>query len=156
MTSKRSVALLIIGLVALVTAACGGGAIDESELEASVAEQLAAETGQPEPNIDCPGDLEAEVGATTECDLSVDGDDAVYPVAVEVTSVEGDQVNYKVEVGDAPSSGGDTGADSSEPTDGDGTPAGDPETPADEPDVQDEGDTGPPAAETDPATDGTE
>lgn len=91
----------------MVLAACGQSEISEAELEASVARQLAEEVGQPEPDIDCPGPLEAEVGAEMECDLSVEGDDAVYPVFVEVTSVEDGTANYTVEVGDSPSSGGE-------------------------------------------------
>ena len=107
-------------------AACGQSEISEADLEAAVATQLAEEVNQPEPNIDCPGPLEAEVGATTECELSVDGDDAVYPVAVEVTSVDGDSANYSVEVGTEPLSGGDPAG-----SEGD-APAQDPaETPAD-------------------------
>ena len=109
MTSKRARRLVIAVLagLSLIAAACGAGAIEETEVENSVATQLAEETGQPEPNIDCPGDLDAEVGATMECDLTVEGDDAVYPVTVEVTSVEDGRANYSVEVGEAPSSGGD-------------------------------------------------
>lgn len=108
MTSIWARRFVVVALAALslVGVACGAGAIEESEVEASVATQLAEETGQPEPNIDCPGDLDAEVGATMECDLTVDGDDAVYPVTVEVTSVEDGTANYSVEVGEAPSSGG--------------------------------------------------
>lgn len=124
MTLTRARRLLLAALagLAVVTAACGAGAIEESDVEASVATQLAEETDQPEPNIDCPGDLDAEVGATMECDLTVDGDDAVYPVTVEVTSVEDGTANYSVEVGEAPSSGGSD----------DGTDAGTEEEPVDE------------------------
>ena len=120
MTSTRAPRLLVSALAgfALVLAACGAGAIEESEVEASVATQLAEETDQPEPDIDCPGDLDAEVGATMECDLTVEGDDDVYPVTVEVTSVEDGRANYSVEVGDAPSSGGDDGTEE-EPAEGD-------------------------------------
>ena len=115
--SRRMLAVILAGL-ALSAAACGAGAIEEADVEASVAEQLAEETGQAEPNIDCPGDLDAEVGATMECDLTVDGDDAVYPVTVEVTSVEDGTANYSVEVGEAPESGGDETTEE-EPVEGD-------------------------------------
>ena len=114
MTRTRPAYLVLACLAAVALAACGSNAIDEAELEASVATQLAAETGQAEPNIDCPGDLPAEVGAQTECELTVDGDDAVYPVAVEVTAVEDGTASYNVEVGDAPTSGGDSDDQSTE------------------------------------------
>lgn len=159
MTSHRSVGLLITGLLALAfgVAGCGAGAIDETELEAAVASQLAAETGQDEPNIDCPGDLDAEVGAETECELSVDGDDAVYPVAVEVTAVEDGTASYKVEVGDEPISGGDSGdsgdsADATRPADGE-APADDPASPDD---TDTDTDTDTPTEESDPPVEGTE
>jgi hypothetical protein len=104
MTSPRfrRVVLLVPAGLAVLATACGSNVVPEADVESSVAEQLAAQTDQPEPNIDCPGDLEAEVGATMECDLTVDGDDAVYPVTVEVTSLEDGKANYNVEVGDAP------------------------------------------------------
>ena len=150
MTSTRARRLLlsVIAGFVITTAACGAGAIDESEVESSVATQLAEETGQPEPNIDCPGDLDAEVGATMECDLTVDGDDAVYPVEVKVTSVEDGTANYSVEVGEAPSSGGDE-ATEEEPA-GDAPTEG--ETPAEgEPTEEDL-----PGEEVDPGAEGAE
>ena len=137
-TFGRLPALALIGLVATTTAlsACGQSEISEAELEATVATQLAEEVDQPEPNIDCPGPLAAEVGATTECELSVDGDDAVYPVAVEVTSIDGDSANFDIEVGTEPISGGD-GADAPEedpadsPAEGGEQPGDETEAPAD-------------------------
>ena len=119
-TIRRRSALVLFGLLTMpaVLGACGQNEISEAELEASVATQLAEEVNQPEPDIDCPGPLEAEVGATTECELSVDGDDAIYPVSVEVTSVDGDTANYEVEVGTEPISGGaEADAPAEEPAD---------------------------------------
>jgi hypothetical protein len=91
-------------LAAGLAAGCGDdtNTVSQAEVEQQAAAELAAAVGADEPNISCPGDLEAEVGATMECDLSVEGDDAVYPVYVEVTSVEGDTANFSVEVGDQP------------------------------------------------------
>ena len=145
MNSNRSRRFLICALAgfALFAAACGAGAIEESEVEASVAAQLAEETDQPEPDIDCPGDLDAEVGATMECDLTVEGDEAVYPVTVEVTSVKDGTANYSVEVGEAPSSGDDDTTEE-EPADGEAPVEGEPT----EEDL--------PAEEVDPGAEGTE
>ena len=105
-TPRLRPARALIGLLmtAVALGACGQSEISEADLEASVATQLAEEVDQPEPNIDCPGPLEAEVGATTECELSVDGDDAIYPVTVEVTAVDGENATYDVEVGTEPRS----------------------------------------------------
>lgn len=135
MISKHTGRLLLTMLagLTLVATACGAGAVEEADVESSVAKQLAAETDQPEPNIDCPGDLDAEVGATMECDLTVDGDDAVYPVTVEVTSIEDGKANYSVEVGEAPESGGDDGGEE-EPAEGDVPAEEEAELPAEETD----------------------
>jgi hypothetical protein len=104
-------ALVPLAGAALLLSACGGGVIEEADVEASVAAELAAQLDQPEPNIDCPGDLKAEVGATMECELTVDGDDeTVLPVAVKVKSIEDGTANYSVEVGE-PKGGSDTSSD---------------------------------------------
>lgn len=65
---------------------------------------LAAEVNQPEPNIDCPEDLDAKVGAEMECVLSVEGDDKRFPVTVKVTSIddEGENAKFGVQVGSEP------------------------------------------------------
>lgn len=148
-TSKGARRLLLILLAGftLLGAACGAGAVEESDVESSVAKQLAAETDQPEPDVDCPGDLKAEVGATMECDLTVDGDDAVYPVTVEVTSLEDGKANYSVEVGEAPESGGDDAGDT-QPEEGDAPADAEAEVPEEEADL--------PAEEADPEAETTE
>lgn len=81
----------------------GEDTIDRSELEENIAVQLAEQfPDAPDPIIECPDDLEAEEGATTECDLSVEGEDAVYPVAVQITSVEDGEATFDIEVGETP------------------------------------------------------
>ena len=117
-------ALVPLAGASLLLSACGGGVIEEADVEASVAAELAAELDQPEPNIDCPGDLKAEVGASMECELTVDGDEeTVLPVAVKVESIEDGTANYSVEVGEPKG-----GSDSS----GDTEPAEEEEVPLDE------------------------
>jgi len=54
--------------------------------------------------VSCPDDLEAEVGATTRCTLSVGDDGDEYGVTVTVTSVKGDTANFDVEVDEEPRS----------------------------------------------------
>ena len=101
----------LLGLVAAGTlvlgcsgeVSVGEDTIDRSELEEQIAAQLAEEfPDAPDPIIECPDDLDAEEGATTECDLSVEGEDAVYPVAVEVTSAEDGEATFDIEVGETP------------------------------------------------------
>ena len=91
---RRATLAVAVAVLALAVSACSasvsiGGSIDEAELEQQVAEQLAATVDNGVvPSIDCPGGLDAEVGATTTCDLTVEGDDATYRANVEVTAVD--------------------------------------------------------------------
>ena len=98
---RRSAPLL---LVAALLAGCSSGdkTVDRADVEKEAATQLAAQVNQPEPDISCPDDLDAKVGATMECELSVKGDDAVYPVHIKVTSVKDGDAKFDVEVGDTP------------------------------------------------------
>lgn len=100
-SSTRLVAAAAFAGLALFGACSSTSSIDEAELESKVASQLAETTGQEEPNVDCPSDLDAEVDATIECELTVDGEDAVYPVTVTVTELDGDVANFDIEVGEA-------------------------------------------------------
>lgn len=129
---RGPIRILSVGLAALALGACSSeNTIAEAEVEAAAATELAAATGQDEPNIDCPSDLDAEVGATMECELSVDGDPQVFPVTVTVESIEDGTANFSVEVGDAPI-GDDSGSEGdTEPAD-DGTGEGDVEPTGDE------------------------
>ncbi len=78
----------------------GGRSVDEADLEQRISEILEEEVGQAPEEIDCPGDLDAEVDATMECTLNDSGES--YPVSVVVTGVDEDteQVRFDVEVGD--------------------------------------------------------
>ena len=105
--ARRPRAMLAATLLPLLGAglvACSGTAVvEQSDVEAEAATQLAAAAGiDVEPDIACPGDLTAEVGETMVCDLTVEGDSDVYEVTIEVTSVDGDDVLFDVEVADEP------------------------------------------------------
>ncbi len=99
---RRTLIALAAG-AALVGCSSGPGSVDSSEVEKVAATELAAQVGTDQlPDISCPDDLEAEVGATLTCELSVEGDDDVYPVQIEVTEVDGDDVKFDVQVDDTP------------------------------------------------------
>ena len=102
-TPLRRTLLALAAGAALVGCSSGPGAVDKAEVEKVAATELAAQVGVDElPDISCPDDLEAEVGTTMTCELSVEGDEDVYPVEIKVTSVDGDDVNFDVQVADAP------------------------------------------------------
>lgn len=88
-------------------AACGKDSVDtipQADVEQKAATQLAKEVGAAEePNISCPDDLEAKAGATMDCELSVDGEDDVYAVHVEVDSIEDGTYHLTFKVADTPS-----------------------------------------------------
>ncbi|WP_327190072.1 DUF4333 domain-containing protein [Streptomyces xinghaiensis] len=76
--------------------------LSAEKLAATVAEKLAATTGQPEPRVDCPENLAGKVGTTTRCTLTAD-DGSTLGVSVKVTSVEGDQINFDIKADDTAS-----------------------------------------------------
>lgn len=101
----RTPAASVLAVLAIGLAGCSFGEkeVSEAEIEEQVATQLAAQvTTQPKPDIDCPGPLKAEVGATLDCVLSVQGEPDRYPVKVEVKSVEDDKATFDIEVGNEP------------------------------------------------------
>jgi hypothetical protein len=81
-------------LVALL-AACGTATVPETGVEERTRERLASmhdDVG----DVDCPEDLEAEVGATMECMATIDG--VERGVTIEVTGVEDDMAEWKIDV----------------------------------------------------------
>ncbi|MFI7008463.1 DUF4333 domain-containing protein [Streptomyces sp. NPDC050145] len=61
-----------------------------------IATTLAAQTGQPKPDVTCPEDLEGKVGATGRCTLTA-SDGSSIGVSVKVTSVEGKQMKFDIQ-----------------------------------------------------------
>ena len=54
------------------------------------------------PDVSCPDDLEAEVGAETRCTLTAGGDPTEYGVTVTVTAVEGTDAEFDIVVDEEP------------------------------------------------------
>lgn len=102
----RQAELALVASAAVLLSACsasigGDATLDREETEGNIAAQLVEMfPDAPEPIITCPDEIQAEVGAAFECQLTVEGDPAVYPVRATVTSLEGDQVQYTFEVGE--------------------------------------------------------
>jgi hypothetical protein len=64
-----------------------------------IATQLAAQTGQPKPDVVCPEDLEGKVGTTGRCTLTAK-DGSSVGVSVKVTAVEGKTMKFDIKVDD--------------------------------------------------------
>ncbi|MFJ9028550.1 DUF4333 domain-containing protein [Streptomyces sp. NPDC102274] len=94
--------VLLVGCSASVDVGTSAPKLSTDKLAATVAEKLAATTGQPKPDITCPEDLVGKVGTTTRCELTA-GDGSTLGVTVKVTSVEGDEINFDIKADDTAS-----------------------------------------------------
>lgn len=97
MIKNTLLALATVAGFALV-AGCGSSAVAQSDVEAQISSQLAEQVGQEPDDVVCPGDLDAEVDTEMECTLTAGEDE--LPVTATVTDVDGDTVNFDIEVGD--------------------------------------------------------
>jgi len=84
----------------LLTGGCGGTDVAKGQLEEQLKTRLTNQAGQGPDLIECPGDLEAKVGATQRCVLTAK--EIKVGVNVSVTAVDGAEVQYDVEVDDKP------------------------------------------------------
>jgi hypothetical protein len=89
-------ALLLAGL-----SACGADPVPAAQVAASAEKALERQIGI-RPDITCPKELEAKVGASTRCTLTAAGDPTKYGVTVTVTSVDGDSPDLQVKVDEEP------------------------------------------------------
>ena len=95
MPPRRLRVLAVAPVLALGLTACGSS-IGQDELETQVADALASRAGVAA-EVSCPGDLDAEVGVTTEC-RAVDPDTGeATRWRIVVTSVEDETADFDVE-----------------------------------------------------------
>ena len=112
MSVRANPANALVGLVGLALAfglagcsgsvSFGGSAVKGSEVASQVSSELEARVGRAPEKVECPDDLDAEVGATTECILTDSGES--YEVMIEVTSVdeENESVLFDIQVAEEP------------------------------------------------------
>jgi hypothetical protein len=91
-----AVPLLLLGL-----SACGAGSLAAEDVATGAEDALEEQVGA-RPDISCPDDIDAKVGAETRCTLTAGGDPTEYGVTVTVTSDEGDSATFDVEVDEEP------------------------------------------------------
>lgn len=102
MLRRRSVlALTLPVLVAAALGGCGdddssGGDLKKDDLQRDISRRLAQATGGGAPEVACPSNLPAKVGAAIRCRVAVDG--TSYGVTVTVTSTNGGSAQYDVQV----------------------------------------------------------
>jgi hypothetical protein len=90
-------------LLLLAPAACGSGVLTAGKVADGAEDALEKKVGV-RPDVTCPGDLDAKVGATGRCTLTAPGDDTTYGLTVTITKVDGDDAAFDVEVDSAPKS----------------------------------------------------
>ncbi len=91
----RRLPLLVVGpVLALGLTACGS-AIGQDELEKQVSSTLESQFGVAA-DVSCPGDLDAEVDASTECTATDPDSGEEIALQITVTSVEGDMANFDI------------------------------------------------------------
>lgn len=92
---RRLMAVVVLAIAPL--SACSvnfSHEIKREDLETEVANMIEQKSGTAPESVSCDETLEHEVGASTNCTITIDGEDSVIPV--EVTSVEGDEAEVSV------------------------------------------------------------
>jgi hypothetical protein len=75
----------------------GGRVLSGDELETQITDKLEEQVGQRPASVECPDEVEVEVGAAFQCTLTAD-DGTTLPVNGTVTDEEG---GFEIEVGEA-------------------------------------------------------
>jgi hypothetical protein len=92
------VRLVALASLPLAFAACSSAAaVESSSVETSAMDQFSQQFEVE--SVECPDDLPAEEGATATCVL-VDGAGGSFEMTVTVTSVDGDDVEFDLELTD--------------------------------------------------------
>jgi hypothetical protein len=93
--------LLVVVPVLACLAACGADPIPAPDV-AQAAEDLLEEEIGFRPEVTCPDDVEAEVGASTRCTLTAGDDPTEYGVTVTLAALEEDEPGWSVQVDEEP------------------------------------------------------
>jgi Domain of unknown function (DUF4333) len=99
--SRRLRLLAATPVLAAGLAACGADTVSAEKVAEGAADALEVPAGA-RPEVTCDEGLPAEVGAETRCTLTIGDDPEQYGVTATVTSVDGDTVNFDVQVDDEP------------------------------------------------------
>jgi hypothetical protein len=91
---RRLPLLAVAPVLGLGLTACGSS-IGQDELEKQVSSTLESRFGVAA-DVSCPGDLDAEVDATTECSAIDPDSGEKIRLRITVTSVEGDTADFDI------------------------------------------------------------
>ncbi|WP_405440460.1 DUF4333 domain-containing protein [Streptomyces niveus] len=99
--SATAAGVLLVGCSGSVSLGTSTPEVSKDKLADTVAERLAATTGQAKPDITCPEALEGKADATTRCALTA-ADGSTLGVTVTVSAVDGDNVDFDIKADDTP------------------------------------------------------
>ena len=91
---RRPAFLAAVSVLGLALTACGSS-IEQDELQRQVSSTIESQFGV-SADISCPGALDAEVDATTECTATDPDTGEEIELRIRVTSVEGDTANFDI------------------------------------------------------------
>jgi hypothetical protein len=84
---------MLPGLVAGASSCSSGpSTVDKTDIQNQISSKMTDASGNKPDSVNCPNELNATVGAATDCQMTVKGEP--YNVNVTVTSVEGDKVKF--------------------------------------------------------------
>ena len=99
---RRLPQLAVVPVLLIGLSACGGsGTISAKEVATKAEDALEKQVGV-RPDVTCPEDLKAEVGATTRCTLTAGDDPTKYGVSIKVSKVDGDNAKFDIQVDEQP------------------------------------------------------
>jgi hypothetical protein len=90
-----------VPFLALAMTGCGSDALAAADVATKAEDALQKQVGV-RPDITCPDDLPAEVGAQIRCTFTTRGDPTEHGVRITVTSVDARTVRFDVAVDDRP------------------------------------------------------
>ena len=94
MSRRRLVLLAVASVLGFALTGCGES-IEQGELEAQVASTIESRFGVAA-DVACPGDLDAEVDATTECTATDPDTGEESALRITVTSVDGETATFDI------------------------------------------------------------
>ena len=102
MTRSAGIAVAVALPLTLLVGCSQPKVIPQAEVQTQAAAALTAKVGQESPPITCPSDLDAKVGASEVCTITLD--DKVYDVTITVNAIDSstNQATFDVSVASTP------------------------------------------------------
>lgn len=73
MSIRFATLVVLLAILALLAAGCGGTVVDSAGTEALVAEEVERVKGHKPDSVDCPSNVDVDPGATFSCTVAIGG-----------------------------------------------------------------------------------